>query len=845
MNFEELDLTHNNQFGSKGLATLSQKIFSILEEMFDNKSNMNIIPEELSLLIKNFLTLAKASMENKNSSIKDENKVFLEINKDFLKNFFLLLGKEVNMNIVNSYVGLLGIMMGSNSSIISPLSWEHLLPIIENEVSGDNDILILKALSKMFHILPSIAVKRLIDADFFEFIKILFESIEDDISGFSPLLFHVILEFLLSTKLNIPFQKALIQNKIHQILYKILKAPYQSTTENLSIDTFIQENRKLFIEVIVNCLSKGDKDIYDEFMKKLLFDPIPIHTHKFQEEVLSPILYTNALSDVVPVHVHFQEVNVKFEDLCLYPGQNDDELKPLIYDDDLFKRCLNSCFESEISLYWNKLSTFPKEKKEYDQIPCFLFEFTIGGDSLSKLIVLIISESKTLREAGLGRVVNDYHYNYLYLYENNQLQFLANFVSFAISNLNPLKPQINLTLEKSRPIIQFYDHMLTLKPEFFNLPTTQTENIKKFQVLLEKDNEFFSNLTIWKAFPIHNINQFENNSFKQFNSLSFAKNEHLFLLPSRLTLEEFLIILFKNDLEKIKSLRLSLNQKSVGMHIKLSDLITKEKSDFLEISIKSFDNKMDSNLILPPEEVLEVALIKTNCEPWNLISRCSYFTQYQLFLTLQQMVANISNESQHVKENYSYLSEKIGPLIPALESLFGKKLYCFILWFLFNQMKIVNDKEVFLRTILYCLANNDLKQCLPVDLFALIHHLLSDTISSNYQLISPILGPIYELGLIRDQGFIQFLIDVLVWNVDVRTRFNFQIKPIFDKYSVFVEIPPLMNNEIIEDGNDKEFLGKEIIEKEIIQEETNKEKITQDSEPCISELLEFFWDNEI
>ena len=789
MNIEKSETTNNNELDSKELKDLFQNIFSMIEETFLVNSKP-IVPEIVSFL-KDFLTVAKTFTGIKNPLTPDENKIFFEIDKDFLKNFFVLIGKVENIDETNIFVDLLGLIMGSNPFIISPMCWKDLVSIVENGISGDNDVEIFKALSKTFHIIPSSAAKRLIAGDFFEFIKILFESIEEDIFTLTAPLFRAILEFLISTKLNISFQQALIQNKIHVILYLIIKNAYQPGKSS-HIHSFLQENSKLFVAIIVNCLSKADKDTYNEFMNQLLFGFIPYQTHKFQEEVLSPILYTNTILDVVPVHVQFQDNNIRFEDLGFDKGQTDKNFEPFVSKNDLFKETLKSYFGSDLNLYWRELDTFPKRRREFEEPPCFIFEFFIHNQtSFAKLIVLLISKSSKFIQLE-DKVIKGNSDNYLFWYENNQLQLISNQMHFVIWNSDPLKPKIYL----NGSVITFDDYILTLSPTFFKPISNQNENIGKF---LKNGHVFKSDIALWNAYPIYHLNQFENDSFKQFNSFSSTQNERLFLLPSKSTLEEFLLILFKNDPAKIKSLRLSLNQENVGMHIKLSDLIAKEKSDFLKISIKSLDNAIEPNLILPPEEVLEVALIKSNSQPWNLISRCPRFSHQQIFPTLYQMISNIYNKNIRLYQRYVILAEKFSSLIPVLETLLGKKLYALILWFLFNENELDVDMEIFMRTILYGLARNDLKQCLPVDLFTLLNYILSNTNQIEQHdkiLILFILEQTYELGLIKDRRFIESFVNTLIWKEEIITGINFQMQEIFKQYDKRILV--LMNKKFLE-----------------------------------------------
>jgi len=748
-----------------------QNVFSALEETMKAKKGNNGNFDELSQLFNNLFPLVTTFKEQNLRLIEGKlEKISLKYNKDLLFNLFYLIGEDNEIQ-ANNLIQLLRIMLDKSEHFSSPFSWENLISIIEEEImTGNNDSEIFKSLSKIFHFLPLSAVKRLF-GDFLDYMKTLLESYLEDTKSLLPSLFNNILTFLISTKLNTSFQKKFINNEIHFILYRILKAMYQLEGLDEAV-CFIPENRKLLIQIIVNCLSVADEKVCVKFAEELLFHPISINMQKFEKEVLTPLLYTTSVSDIVPVFVDFKYGDISFENKLSELTQNNPCSNQSVFiHDELFKKCLNMDYPWT-NHNWKCINGSLLTLEDVKNSDFVFFEFSLElEDSVIPLIALTTSGFSQM-ESGIK--TNGSKGNFLFKLEN-KFEMLADEISLSFwiddwgISCGPKPFKIEIFSPDFNPI-SLKKHVLSIEKEVLNSPKLDGEvlNLRDGAIL-----NFPCSTKIWSTFKVINANEFEKDLLQQFHSFFPHNDKPLFLLPSKLTLEEFILILYNNNIEKIASLRLTLNQEKVGMHGKLGDLLIKEKINFLELTIKSVDDSIEQKPLLPPEEVLEIALTKISYQPWNLVSACSsLFSQQALFLTLFQITSNVPNKTDDLSLRYQILSEEFSAHLRLVELLFGNKVYGLFFWFLFNEGSIESDLKILWQTISYDILNSDLSSFKPNDLLLLFDSVLSTFVNkkdleSEYQKLRDNLSSMYKIGLIKDKKKIQLLVEGILWQGQV------------------------------------------------------------------------------
>jgi len=762
------------------LNKLFQDVFLSLEEMLKAKDEQNPNLDEISQLLNNLFPLVEAFKTQKHEFYREsEVKIYLNYNKSLLISLFYLIGKEEDNTQTQLLVRLLLIMMSKDSYLISPFSWENLFSIIEEEiVTGSNTSETFRAFSRIFYLLPSNALKRLF-GDFFDYIKTLLDSFLEDPSSLLPSLFQDIINFLISTKLNIYFQQKLAKDEVHLILYKILKSLFELDQVDHAL-SFIQENRELLIQIIVNCLSVADMKLIENFNQNLFFDPISCQLEKFENEILGPLLYTNSVTDVIPLIVNFKDENYLFEnfdeklDLSKFiDGQPNYTYK------DLFRKSLNQNSSSITSFYWktlNKISINPTKLQEADRV---MIEMSLLVDNTpTKFIALITSGFYQVN----GQIkTNQTTGNYLFKYENQELYLLSDEINLLILNFHYNYFQLKI----------FCHHLKILEINMKNIKVLEVlfesssilkkevlEELKQAQITYYSHNDCTTD--IWATFNVVNANRFDKNVLSQFESFFSQKKNSLFLLPSKLTLEEFLLILVSKNPEHISSLRIFLNEERVGMHTKLEDLIHKEKSNYLEITIRTIDGIVDTIPLLSPEEVFQTALAKISYQPWTLISRCSYLFQGNIiFPTLAQMTSSVFDKKEDLSVGYKTLAKEFGVLIGPLESLFGVRLYNLFFWFMFDSKSIKQKLRLVWQTILHAIWKNDLNTMEPNEIEILIDNYMKsniDPLANEYVTAKLNLEYIYKLGLMQVKSFINPLIEGLIWKNEILSQNNHYLR---------------------------------------------------------------------
>jgi len=691
----------------------------------------------------------------------------LKFNKSLLINLFYLIGKEEDNTQTQLLVRLLLVMMSKDSYLVSPLSWENLFSIIEEEiVTGNNTSETFRAFSKIFYLLPSNGVKRLF-GDFFDYMKTLLESFLEDPLSMLPSLFHDIISFLISTKLNIAFQKKLVNDEVHFVLYKILKSLFKLEKADDAL-LFIEENRKLLIQIIINCLSVVDTHQQENFIYELLFNPPPYQIDKFENEILGPLLYTNSVTNIIPLIVNFKSENIHFEDFVEKPAIKKifKEKEPAYFNDNLLKLSVNTSSALD-TFYWKKINdkglqpVMPVDLVEVDHV---LIEINfIFNDAPVKFIALINSG---FNQVGSQIKTKETNGNFLFKYENQKLNLLTNEVNLLILDFNPGSFQLKIFCQHVK-ILEMNKEKLKANKIAFESSVLKKEDLEH----LKKDETTYLNVNcsreIWTTFNIIDTNRFEKSMFSQLKPFFSQKKNSLFLLPSKLTLEEFLLILFSHHPEHISSLRVSLNEEKVGMHTKIEDLILKEKSNYIEIAIKSIDDVVGQIPLLSPEEVLKTALTKLSYKPWTLISRCSSFlSQENIFQSLSQIISNVCGDTKVLSLRYKTLVQDFAFLSGPLKALFGVQLYNLFFWFLFDHRLIEQKLNIFWRTILYAIMEKNLSKILPNEIEILIDTYMKSNvgiINDRHLESKRILKNFYKFVVIQDKYFINLFVEGIVW----------------------------------------------------------------------------------
>ena len=748
------------------LSELFQNVFSSLEEILKTKDEQNQSLNEICQLLSDLFPLVDAFKTQKHESLgESDERIHLKFNKSLLVNLFYLIGKEEDNTQTQTLIRLLLIMMSKDSYLVSPLSWENLFSIIEEEIiTGNNTSETFRGFSKIFYLLPSNGVKRLF-GDFFDYMKTLLESFLEEPLSLLPSLFKDILHFLISTKLNVAFQQKLANSEVHLIFYKILKSLFELENVDHALSS-VDENRELLIQIIVNCLSVADTQQHKNFINELLFHPTSRQLKKFENEILGPLLYTSSVTNLTPLLVNFKDENYLFGNFNENLDVNDFiHEQPEYIDDDLFKKILNLDSSPEVTT-WKKCETFTFEPKDFTRANGILIEMHFRYKNTQKRLIALITSG--LHKADDHQIkTNQSTGNFLFIYENKKLYLLLNDMNILIEAFDSFNFQLKILCQDFK-IAEVNNTTIETIPILFEsssiLQYEKLQYLEKSGTIQYLKDDCF--VEVWSSFKIMNVNRFDKNVLSQFESFFSQKKNSLFLLPSKLTLEEFLLIIMSNNPEYISSLRLSLNGEKVGIHTKLEDLIHKEKSNCLEITIKLIDGIVDTIPLLSPGEVLKAALAKISYQPWTLISRCSYLFQGNIiFPTLAQMVFNVDENKEDSSLGYKTLAKEFGILIEPLESLFGVQLYNLFFWFIFDSKSIDQKLKLVWQTILQAITEKDLSEMEPNEIEILIDNYLEtyhNEFGDEYLEAKLDLEKVFEFGEIQNKEFIEPFVEAII-----------------------------------------------------------------------------------
>lgn len=655
---------------------------------------------------------------------------------------FNYLGQKSQLSSADSLlIDFLGITLNPPAGFTCSLSHGNLIDFIEEQL-WDNSPQTFTSLARISRVFGPALIKRFCNEPL-ETIKGLLESTAD----LEAPIYSEILTLIHTIHLNPTAERAILRLGIHLILYDLVKKPYQEDPGNLYSIPRVQQNRRLALQILLDCLAKKDEASLMSFMSKMLNKDLNETKEtlraSFIQDVILPLMKMKTLGNLIPVSIDIKPLEGEKPEGDLYdsnyPRLQKEARQKIQPIDQLstqqYKDLLTSIFKGKehrqaMDHQWRKVEG---SWEDLSQAQCMLIIVTCSaiGNKLTKFGAYIASGFKSEGQSVHSLAPEN---NFFFeINEKNELSVLSNDITLCLRT-NQQDPR-KLSLEFGKKDFWNSYSYLEISPEKNTFRFDISSAPWPIQPLLisVKDHQNFS-LNLWTGFPYLNTTKLAQNSTPnltpQLIQTALQSPQNLYLIPKNLTLKQFLTTLIPHQ-DTLKNL-----------------LVHSHKGDSLISQIFPHSKEDQINTLTINSNTNPEAMKKLFSSPFHLLESlwACYPDSFEgpLFYLLKSLAncnklfssGGVQPPSAFVMMRYEVFLGLLGVSSKTADSLFRKNLFFELLLYFLTNTPIEKDLPLLCMTFLANIDTSSLSNIEPKELWILLGklcHILFETQEKTLQ----------------------------------------------------------------------------------------------------------------